>query len=235
MKSFKEAAAIIIKQAGKPLHVSRILLLAQRRGLLQSHGKTPVATMAAQLAVDVKRNGAKSRFMRVEPSTYKLNPKHKEPEKAQAAISTKHLSEDFVKHAVIQWLSANGWGYFKYDALHTHGVDIRARHHGFARYFYIEAKGTGKIRQANESYFISALGQIVTRMTATGSTRTYYGLGFPAVIATIAMRRIPWQVAKKLLLHVFAVSDDGTVVQYSPRDFKRLQKHKAANFAKRRG
>ena len=60
------------------------------------------------------------------------------------------ISEDFVKNAVIKWLSCNGWGYFKFDDLHTHGVDIRARAIKYSRYFYIETKGQGKLRQSSE-------------------------------------------------------------------------------------
>jgi hypothetical protein len=40
-------------------------------------------------------------------------------------------------------------------------------------------------------------------MKTGGTTRYYYGLGLPEKSANIALRRLPWQVAKKLLLYVF--------------------------------
>jgi len=116
-----------------------------------------------------------------------LNKKNKE----------KKITEDFVKNSIIKWLSSNGWGHFQYGQLHDHGVDIKAKHVKYSRYFFIETKGEGKIRQADEFAFIYSLGQIITRMKSGGTTRNYYAIGLPEVSAKIAVRRIPWQVAKK--------------------------------------
>jgi len=135
------------------------------------------------------------------------------------------LSEEFVKRSVIMWLSNNGWGTgLVFGDLHGHGVDIKVRHNNYSRYFHIEAKKEGKIGPNNEVAFIYSLGQIITRMKNGGTTRTYYGLALPEVSAKIAVRRIPWQVAKKLLLYVFAVARDGKVKQYSWQDLKKHQK-----------
>lgn len=135
----------------------------------------------------------------------------------------KKISEEFVKRSIIQYLSKNGWGHFHYGELHDRGVDVTARHSKYSRYFFIETKGEGKIPQANEVAFIYSLGQIVTRMKSGGSTRNYYALGLPEVSAKIAIRRVPWQVAKKLLLYVFSVDKSGKVKQYSWQDLKKLQ------------
>jgi hypothetical protein len=136
----------------------------------------------------------------------------------------KVLSEDFVKNSVIKWLSANGWVYFQFGGLRDKGVDIKAKHQKYSRYFFIEAKGEGKIRQADEVAFVYSLGQIITRMKTDKSTRYYYGLALPGSSAKIALRRLPWQVAKKLLLYVFTVSKNGKVIQYSWRDLKESNK-----------
>ena len=136
----------------------------------------------------------------------------------------KILSEDFVKNSVIKWLSANGWGYFQFGGLRDKGVDIKAKHQKYSRYFFIEAKGEGKIRQADEVAFVYSLGQIITRMKADKSTRYYYGLALPESSAKIALRRLPWQIAKKLLLYVFAVDRKGKVIQYSWKDLKKKVK-----------
>lgn len=135
----------------------------------------------------------------------------------------KKLTEDFVKHSIIKWLSANGWGHFEFGNLHDHGVDLKARHSKYSRYFFIETKGEGKIRQADEVAFIYSLGQIITRMKSGGTTRNYYALGLPEISAKIAVRRIPWQVAKKLLLYVLLVDKIGKVKQYSWKEIKKLK------------
>jgi hypothetical protein len=57
----------------------------------------------------------------------------------------------------------------------------------------------------------------------TGNARYYYGIGLPVPAAGIAIRRIPWQVAKKLLLYVFSVSTDGKVKQYSWQELRGIQ------------
>mgnify|MGYP001565072838 CR=1 FL=1 len=138
----------------------------------------------------------------------------------------KKITEDFVKHAIIKWLSANGWGHFQFGNLHDRGVDLKAKNFKYDRYFFIETKGEGKIRQADEVAFVYSLGQIITRMKSGGSTRNYYALGLPDISAKIAIRRIPWQVAKKLLLYVFSVDKSGKVKQYSWQDIKKSQNSK---------
>lgn len=135
----------------------------------------------------------------------------------------KLISEKFVKQSIIKWLFRNGWSRnLEVGELRDRGVDIRVRHNNYARYFLIETKGEGKIRQADEVAFIYSLGQIITRMKA-GRARYYYGLGLPEVSAKIAIRRIPWQVAKKLLLYIFSVDKSGKVKQYSWQDLKKIQ------------
>ena len=103
------------------------------------------------------------------------------------------------------------------------GIDIWVRHNDYARYFLIETKGEGKIRQVNESTFVHSLGQIITRMKTGGTTRYYYGLDLSESSARIAIRRVPWQVAEKILLYIFAVSRDGKVKQYSWQNLKKVQ------------
>ena len=101
--------------------------------------------------------------------------------------------------------------------------NIKARHRRYARYFMIETKGQGKIRQADENAFMSSLAQIITRMKVSKSTRYYFALGLPHTSAKIALRRLSWQVAKKLLLHVFSVNKTGKVTKYSWKDLKKAQ------------
>jgi len=133
------------------------------------------------------------------------------------------MTEDFVKQAIIKYLSANGWGYFKYGPLHAHGVDIKAKKVGYGRYILIETKGTSEKPESNENAFINSIGQLITRMNTTGKTRYYYGVGLPERAAKIALRRLPWQVAKKLLLYVFSVDSEGNVMELSWKNLQKFQ------------
>jgi hypothetical protein len=130
------------------------------------------------------------------------------------------LTEKNVQDAVVKYLSTQGWGYFQFDEIHTKGVDLRAKKIRYNRYLYVEAKGYGKKGQNNEVNFVYSLGQIITRMKDTASTRNYYGIALPSTSARIALRRLPWQIAKKLLLYVFSVDKKGIVKEYSWKELK---------------
>ena len=73
MNSFKDIAFQIIKETGKPLHSKEITKIALKKGWLKTVGKTPEATMNAQLVVDVNFKKEKSRFVKVAPSVFGLN------------------------------------------------------------------------------------------------------------------------------------------------------------------
>lgn len=221
MNSFKDIAYQILKKVNKPLHSKEIVRIAQQKKLLKTKGKTPYYTMNASLITDIKNKKEKSRFVQKGPSRFSVNLKYKEenkPKKSERII----LSEQFVKEAIIKYLSANGWGHFQFGGLHEHGVDIRARHFKYTRYYLIEAKGG----QASEVSFVFGLGQIITRMNITKSTRYYYGLGLPEIAAKIALRRLPWQIAKKLYLIVLSVNADEEVEEYDWTSLKKIQGEK---------
>lgn len=136
----------------------------------------------------------------------------------------KIITEEFVKNSIIKWLSANRWGHFQFGGLRDHGADIRARHVQYARFFLIETKGESFAASAvsqRETAFVYSLGQIITRMKS--GARDYYGLGLPDSVANIAKRRIPWKIAKKLLLYIFSVNNEGKVNRYTWQDLKNLQ------------
>ena len=80
MKTFKEIAYQILKEAGKPLHSKEITKIALNREWLKTAGKTPEATMNTQLVVDINAKKEKSRFIKTTPSTFGLNPDYKEKE-----------------------------------------------------------------------------------------------------------------------------------------------------------
>lgn len=135
------------------------------------------------------------------------------------------IREDFVQNKIIEWLSRNDWRLVKLATLSEAGVDIKARHNKYSRYYLIECKGTNGSSSGNEVAFVYSLGQIITRMNTSGKTRYYYGLGLPKGSADKAVKRIPYQIAKKLLLHIFSVDKKGNVVRYMPADLEKIQKN----------
>jgi len=137
------------------------------------------------------------------------------------------MKEEFVKNSIIKYLSRKEWGTnLQFGGLRERGVDIKVRHNRYPRYFLIECKGQGVGRGSNEVAFVYSLGQIISRMKSGGTTRYYYGLGLPEISAKIALRRLPWQVAKKLLLYVFSCDEKGNVKQFSWQDLKEVQEFK---------
>lgn len=139
----------------------------------------------------------------------------------------KIITERFVRRSIITFLARKGWNRgLREKERAEHGVDIKVRHNKYARYFFIETKGQSSSKSAksvSEVAFVYSLGQIITRMKV-GNARYYYGLGLPDSSAKIAIRRIPWQVAKKLLLYVFSVNKAGKIKQYNWQSLKKSQK-----------
>lgn len=67
-----QAAEIALKEAGTPLHYKEITQRMIDRGLWQTDGKTPDATVNATIAVDIKQNGTHSLFQRTDKGVYTL-------------------------------------------------------------------------------------------------------------------------------------------------------------------
>ena len=140
----------------------------------------------------------------------------------------KVLSERFVKNAVIRHLSRIGYNR-NLQAKETgeHGIDIKVRHHGYARYFVVEVKGEPDPKKqkypasAREVNFNYVLGQILTRMKYKALYK--YGIGLPESYSDKVFRRLPWMACKKLHLYVFLVDDKGKVKQYTWKELKKLQ------------
>ena len=70
--SVRKAAKEVLKSAGKPLHADEITELMISKGLWKTKGKTPAATVSAQLYRDIKKKGEKSDFELVSPQTFTL-------------------------------------------------------------------------------------------------------------------------------------------------------------------
>lgn len=87
MNKFKTSAIAILTEADRPLHYKEITRLALEKGILETEGATPDASMNAQIVMDIKHKGKLSDFIKTAPSTYALNPSKpqvaKEPEEDQ--------------------------------------------------------------------------------------------------------------------------------------------------------
>jgi len=131
------------------------------------------------------------------------------------------LSEKQVREAIKTWLKRNGWGLnLEVKPTHAPGCDIQAQNNkSHSRYFFIEVKG-GPWHEVSMVY---ALGQIVTRMKVIAKHAYLYGIGLPQSSAKKAVKRIPWQVLKRLCLYVFSVDLTGWVTRYSWKDAKTEQ------------
>ena len=67
-----DAAANVLGSEGRSLRVEELTERMLSQGVWSSAGRTPAATVHAQLATDVKKKGPKSRFVRTAPGTFGL-------------------------------------------------------------------------------------------------------------------------------------------------------------------
>lgn len=65
-----DAAYEVLRAAGEPLHYQEITQRMLDRGLWSTAGLTPWDTVNARITVDIKRNGAQSRFYRAAPGIF---------------------------------------------------------------------------------------------------------------------------------------------------------------------
>ncbi|OGF63751.1 MAG: hypothetical protein A2Y62_09360 [Candidatus Fischerbacteria bacterium RBG_13_37_8] len=69
---FKESAYQILLKRGEPLSAKEITNIALKEGLIKSSGKTPVATMAAIIYMDIKKKAEKSKFVKIKKGLFGL-------------------------------------------------------------------------------------------------------------------------------------------------------------------
>ena len=101
MNTFLQSAQQILEQVGQPLHYKEITQKAIEQGL-QTEGATPWATMNAQIATDIKKNGDDSIFYRSEPGTYSL--------KAQGIQHSISAKANIIKHRITSDLNTKQKG-----------------------------------------------------------------------------------------------------------------------------
>ncbi len=74
-KTLRQAAVDLLREAG-PTHYQKLIERILSRGLAASSSKTPAASLNAVIAVDIKRHGTKSAFVRVKPGVFGLRELH---------------------------------------------------------------------------------------------------------------------------------------------------------------
>lgn len=82
--SFRDAARRMLRERG-PMHYKALSEIIAREGLVQSDGATPAASLNAMIAVDIKRKGTESDFVRVRPGVFGLRGLHAAGPKADAS------------------------------------------------------------------------------------------------------------------------------------------------------
>lgn len=68
--SVKEAALAVLRQAKTPLSAQEITERMLAKGLWHTTGKTPAATVAAQLYMDIKKQGVRSAFVKTDAGLF---------------------------------------------------------------------------------------------------------------------------------------------------------------------
>lgn len=70
--SLLKAIEKVLSSVQRPLHVSEIYKIITDQDLWQTAGKTPEATISAQLYTDIKKHGIASKFAKVSPNTFAM-------------------------------------------------------------------------------------------------------------------------------------------------------------------
>lgn len=154
INTFKGVAYEILKEAGTPLHSEEITKIALERGWLKTAGKTPEATMNAQLVVDTNKNGEKSLFRKTAPSTFSLNtdtktvPKEElteEHEKKEYVVSKTLMSVqkgNIVEARVSELILLYGTNLSCYRPISDdEGIDLIVKEKASLKSIYIQIKG----------------------------------------------------------------------------------------------
>ncbi|NCF75479.1 MAG: hypothetical protein GWO87_03270 [Xanthomonadaceae bacterium] len=147
------------------------------------------------------------------------------------------LTENFVQDAVVRYLDKKGWSKCLNSAkLHEHGVDIKVKNNKVGRYWLIEVKGDPKAKVkspagSRSSSFNSAIGQIITRMHSNRSEKYRdcyhgykYGIAFSTYFRDMVIKKVPFNVLRRLCLYIFFVDKKGDMEEINWRKLKKIQK-----------
>lgn len=99
MNKFRTAAIEILTEAKEPLHYKEITRLALEKGILETGGETPDASMNSQIVTDIQKKGQGSDFVKTAKATFALNPNKKviEPKKQLKVLEEEEKEEEKIK------------------------------------------------------------------------------------------------------------------------------------------
>ncbi len=92
--TFTEAAAEVLRLAGKPLHYKEITELAIEKNLLSHVGKSPEVTMGARLAALIKKDDDDNLILRIKPGVFGLRDWGQDGKKAPGGPPAEAPSSD---------------------------------------------------------------------------------------------------------------------------------------------
>mgnify|MGYP002621528054 CR=1 FL=1 len=151
--TFKGVAYEILKEVGTPMHSDKITEIALKRGWLKTAGKTPKATMNAQLIVDVNKLGDQSLFIKTGPSTFALNGdvgtekktslKEEQEQKEYKVSSTLNAPQkgNIVEARVAELITLYGENLSCYRPISDdEGIDLIVKEKGTLKSIYIQVK-----------------------------------------------------------------------------------------------
>jgi hypothetical protein len=92
--TFIEAAAEVLRQAGKPLHYKEITELAIARNLLSHVGKTPEVTMSHRLTAAIKKDDKEVPITKIRPGVFALREWEEKKGKRGAAAHAEAPAND---------------------------------------------------------------------------------------------------------------------------------------------
>ena len=158
--TFKSVAYNILKSTGKPMTVEEITRFALTQGLLKTVGKTPAATMGAQLYTDIKKKGFKSHFVQLGKNRFGLKEWNlgalegdiKKAEKEKVVIDKKRsIVGDPINFKGLVYGPTNEDGViFLFGKIHQElGINVEAIQSAFP-----DAKGRRKVRKGWEDVWI---------------------------------------------------------------------------------
>jgi len=91
--TYREAALQLLKERG-PMHYQDLADAITAAGLVQTNASTPAASLNATIAVDIKRKGKDSEFVRVRPGVFGLRGLHEPAAQAAAQPSSSQAPTD---------------------------------------------------------------------------------------------------------------------------------------------
>ena len=160
--TFKGVAYMVLQGENRPLRIDDITSIALKRGLLRTVGKTPNATMGAQLYTDIKTKKEKSIFVQLAKNRFGLREWGLEviEDEINKAESEKVLPVTERKRSIVgDPLNFEGLIYgplnengviFLFSKVHDKlGINIEAIQPGFP-----DAKGRRKVRKGWEDIWI---------------------------------------------------------------------------------